>query len=66
MPKGNRSLISLECTVCKDRNYVTTKNRRKQQDKLEMSKFCRKVPQAHRPQRRQGRLSRLTSSLGRQ
>lgn len=42
MPKGNRSLISLECTICKDRNYVTTKNRRKQQDKLEMSKFCRR------------------------
>jgi len=42
MPKGNRSLISLECTVCKDRNYTTTKNRRKQQDKLEMSKFCRR------------------------
>lgn len=41
MPKGNRSLISLECNICKHRNYVTTKNRRKQQDKLELSKFCR-------------------------
>jgi large subunit ribosomal protein L33 len=42
MPKGNRSLISLECTVCRDRNYTTTKNRKKQQDKLELSKFCPK------------------------
>ena len=46
MPKGNRSLISLECTVCKERNYTTTKNRRKQQDKLELSEVllasCRK------------------------
>ena len=41
MPKGNRSLISLECTVCSERNYITTKNRRKQQDKLELSKFCK-------------------------
>ncbi len=40
MPKGDRSLISLECSVCKERNYTTTKNRRKQQDKLAMSKFC--------------------------
>ncbi len=36
----NRSIISLECTVCKERNYSTTKNKRKSQDKLELSKFC--------------------------
>ena len=41
MPKGNRSIISLECPVCKRRNYSTTKNRRKSQDKLELSKYCR-------------------------
>ena len=41
MPKGNRSIISLECPVCKRRNYSTTKNKRKSQDKLELSKFCR-------------------------
>ncbi|AKJ04931.1 MULTISPECIES: 50S ribosomal protein L33 [Archangium] len=40
MPKGNRSIISLECTVCKERNYYTTKNKRKSQDKLELSKYC--------------------------
>jgi large subunit ribosomal protein L33 len=40
MPKGNRSIISLECSVCKERNYTTTKNRKKSQDKLELSKFC--------------------------
>ena len=40
MPKGNRSIISLECTVCKERNYYKTKNKRKSQDKLELSKFC--------------------------
>ncbi len=36
MPKGNRSIISLECPVCKRRNYSTTKNKRKSQDKLEL------------------------------
>lgn len=39
---GNRTIISLECTVCKDRNYSTTKNKRKQTDKVLLSKFCRK------------------------
>ena len=43
MPKGNRSLIiSLECSICKERNYSTTKNKRtSQQDKLRaVEKFC--------------------------
>jgi large subunit ribosomal protein L33 len=39
---GNRTIITLECTVCKDRNYTTTKNKRKQTDKVLLSKFCRK------------------------
>jgi large subunit ribosomal protein L33 len=39
---GNRTIITLECTVCRDRNYSTTKNKRKQTDKVLLSKFCRK------------------------
>ena len=35
-----RDIVALACTECKRRNYSTTKNRRKQQDKLELSKFC--------------------------
>ncbi|MFA5145284.1 MAG: 50S ribosomal protein L33 [Candidatus Omnitrophota bacterium] len=35
-----REIITLECTVCKSRNYTTTKNKKKHQDRLEMSKFC--------------------------
>ena len=50
MPKGNRTIISLECTQCKERNYTTTKNRRKQQDKLELSKFCPRC-RKHQPHR---------------
>jgi large subunit ribosomal protein L33 len=37
-----RTIITLECPVCKSRNYTTTKNKRTTTDKLEMSKFCRK------------------------
>ncbi|MBL7069992.1 MAG: 50S ribosomal protein L33 [Candidatus Omnitrophica bacterium] len=36
-----RELITLECTVCKNRNYTTTKNKRLHQDRLELSKYCR-------------------------
>jgi large subunit ribosomal protein L33 len=36
----NRSIITLECTKCKERNYTTTKNKKKTQDKLALSKYC--------------------------
>ena len=37
-----RTIITLECPVCRSRNYATTKNKRTMTDKLELSKFCRK------------------------
>jgi large subunit ribosomal protein L33 len=36
----NRTIISLECPVCKERNYTTTKNKRTMTDKLVLPKFC--------------------------
>ncbi|MDD5746861.1 MAG: 50S ribosomal protein L33 [Candidatus Omnitrophica bacterium] len=36
-----RELITLACKECKGRNYYSTKNKKKQADKLELSKFCR-------------------------
>jgi len=36
-----QELITFECTVCKRRNYYSTKNKKKSPDKLELSKFCR-------------------------
>jgi len=36
-----REIITLECTVCKSRNYTTKKNKKLHQEKLEMNKFCR-------------------------
>ncbi|HCU24237.1 MAG TPA: 50S ribosomal protein L33 [Deltaproteobacteria bacterium] len=36
-----RTIIQMECTVCKNRNYSTKKNKTKTPDRLERSKFCR-------------------------
>ena len=33
--------ITFECTVCKNRNYYTTKNKKQNPDKLTRKKFCR-------------------------
>ncbi|MGI6488435.1 MAG: 50S ribosomal protein L33 [Syntrophothermaceae bacterium] len=33
--------ITLACSECKQRNYVTTKDKRKQTEKLELKKYCK-------------------------
>ena len=35
-----REIITLQCTECKERNYTSTRNKKKQQDRLEIRKFC--------------------------
>ena len=45
-----REIITLQCNDCKNRNYTTTKNRKKHSDRMETKKFCKCVPQAHGPQ----------------
>ena len=42
---GNRSIITLECKTCEERNYTTRKNKKKMQDKLALSKYC---PRCHK------------------
>jgi large subunit ribosomal protein L33 len=37
MPREN---IILECTVCKERNYFTDKNRRTHPERVESRKYC--------------------------
>ncbi|GEK90637.1 50S ribosomal protein L33 [Alkalibacterium kapii] len=32
--------ITLECTECKERNYITTKNKRNNTERLEAKKYC--------------------------
>jgi large subunit ribosomal protein L33 len=36
-----RVIITLACQDCKQRNYNTTKDKRKHPDRLETSKYCR-------------------------
>ena len=36
-----QELIIFECTQCKNRNYASTKNKKKNPDKLELKKFCK-------------------------
>jgi large subunit ribosomal protein L33 len=36
-----REIITLACTECKRKNYTTTKNKRKHQERLELRKYCK-------------------------
>lgn len=41
MPKKDvRIVVTLACNDCKERNYVTTKNRRNDPGRLELKKYC--------------------------
>ena len=35
-----RDIITLQCNECKNRNYSTTKNKKKTTERLEFKKFC--------------------------
>lgn len=39
MPRDD---IILRCTVCGNENYITTKNKKKHPEKMEISKYCHK------------------------
>jgi large subunit ribosomal protein L33 len=41
MASDKRLKVTLECTECKRRNYITTKNKNNNRDRIEMKKFCR-------------------------
>ena len=43
-----RDIVTLACTVCKRRNYSTTKNKKKTTDRLEFSKYLPVLPEARR------------------
>jgi large subunit ribosomal protein L33 len=42
-----RDQITLECTECKERNYSSTKNKRKHPQRVEYKKYCPRC-NAHR------------------
>jgi large subunit ribosomal protein L33 len=39
---GTAVIITLQCSVCKERNYTTQKNKRNDPDRIELSKFCKR------------------------
>ena len=51
MPKSDtRPKVTLACTVCKERNYITTKNRHTQRERLQLRKYCPRC-NTHQPHR---------------
>ncbi|MCB0202389.1 MAG: 50S ribosomal protein L33 [Caldilineae bacterium] len=38
--KAVRIVITMACTECKERNYTSEKNRRNDQARLELKKYC--------------------------
>ena len=38
---ANRNAITLACTVCKNRNYGTNKNKKNDPDRIEINKYCK-------------------------
>ncbi|HLB95430.1 MAG TPA: 50S ribosomal protein L33 [Patescibacteria group bacterium] len=42
MAKAKAILIQLECSVCKSRNYTTSKNPTENKEKLQLMKFCKR------------------------
>jgi large subunit ribosomal protein L33 len=54
MPKNdNRPKVTLACTECKERNYITTKHRVTQRERIELRKYCSRcrAHQVHRETR---------------
>ena len=39
--KANRMVVTLACTVCKERNYTTEKNRKNDTARIAMNKYCK-------------------------
>ena len=39
--KGNRNIFVWQCSVCKNKNHLGTKNTVNIKDKLTLSKFCK-------------------------
>ena len=36
-----RVAVTLECTECKRRNYITKKNKQNDRERIELKKYCR-------------------------
>ena len=36
-----REIVTLQCTECKQRNYMATRDKRKKPERLELKKYCK-------------------------
>ncbi|MGB3863417.1 MAG: 50S ribosomal protein L33 [Candidatus Aminicenantaceae bacterium] len=36
-----REIVTLQCAVCKRRNYTTTRNKKQQTEKIQLKKYCK-------------------------
>jgi len=36
-----REIVTLQCTECKQRNYMATRDKRKNTERLELKKYCK-------------------------
>ncbi len=41
MASDRRVHVTLECTNCKNRNYISEKNRHNDRERVELKKYCR-------------------------
>mgnify|MGYP001181844785 FL=1 len=41
MASDKRAQVTLECQECKRRNYITSKNKAEQRERIELKKYCR-------------------------
>lgn len=41
MASEKRTQVTLECQECKRRNYITSKNKAEQRERIELKKYCR-------------------------
>ena len=41
------TIITMQCSECKERNYTTEKNKKNDPDRMELNKFCRQIGRAH-------------------
>jgi large subunit ribosomal protein L33 len=48
--KADRMLITLACTTCKSRTYLTEKNKRNDPERMEANKYCPRC-RKHTPHR---------------
>ncbi len=40
MAKENRIIVTLACEACKERNYASSKNKKSNQERIQLKKYC--------------------------